>query len=80
MGRARKQNCIDLGRCRVREDIGEKILALLEDPMNPGKTKYGAFKALLERLFAQHLHELEAISDDKLKELLENERHINSGN
>jgi len=78
MGRPKKQDTLDLGRCRVRSDIGEKIQMLIEDPINPGKTQYGALKHLLEKLFAQHLREQEAISDDVLKEILAGGKHLDS--
>ena len=73
MGRPRKQEAIDLGRCRVRRDIAEPIALLLEDPAKPGKPKYGALKLLLEKLMAKHLREMEAITDELLEEILKDE-------
>lgn len=69
-GRPQKHAAVDLGRCRVRTDIAEPIFRLLEDPFNPGKIKYGALKALQEKLFAEYLRELDAISEELLQEIL----------
>jgi len=80
MGRPRQQEAIDLGRCRVRKDIGEPIFRLLEDPTKPGKIEYGSLKHLLEKLFAKHLRELDAISEDLLEEILNAGRPTESAN
>lgn len=78
MGRPKKQDTVNLGMARVRKDVGERIFKLIEDPAKPGRVQYGALKTLLEKLFAQHLKEMDAISDDVLKEILEDERHLES--
>jgi hypothetical protein len=62
-----------LGLVRVREDLGEKVFSLLEDPMKPGRIQYGSMRLYLEKLIARDLREREAISDELLNEILEME-------
>ncbi len=68
-----KQNtpAVTLGLIRVREDLGDKVFALLEDPMKPGRIKYGSMRVYLEKLIAKDLAEREAITSELLNEILE---------
>lgn len=61
-----------IGVLRIREDLAKKVQALLEDPMIPGRIKYGSMRTYLERLIAQDMNERKAISDELLKDILEN--------
>lgn len=66
-----KTKAVALGVFRIREDLAEKVLTLLEDPMRPGNTRYGAMREYLERLVAEDMHRREALSDEVLQEILE---------
>lgn len=61
-----------LGVIRIREDLADKVFTLLEDPMKQGRIKYGSMRNYLERLIAQDMNERRAISDELLKDVLEN--------
>ena len=66
-----KVDVIVLGQLRVRRDLGEKVLAMLEDPLKQGRTKYGEMRKYMERLIAEDLHKRAAVSDELLKEILD---------
>lgn len=64
---------VTLGLIRIREDLGEKVFTLLEDPMKPGRIKYGSMRVYLEKLIAKDLAERDAIASELLNEILETE-------
>lgn len=72
----RKPEVVDLGKLRLRREVGEKIYALLEDPLRPGRLKYGALKNLSDRLFAEYLRDMDALGQDVLDEILEEGKQL----
>lgn len=63
---------VNLGSLRIRDDLGKKVLLMLEDPTKPGRTKYGEMRKYIEGLIANDMHKRQAISDDLLKEVMSN--------
>lgn len=64
---------VSLGLIRIREDLAQKVFTLLEDPMKPGRIKYGSMRVYLEKLVARDLAEREAITSEVLNEIMESE-------
>ena len=73
MGRRRQPPTATIGVVRINKKLADKVLLLLEDPLKPGTTQYGAMKTYLEKLIAKDLHERDAIADELLQEILANE-------
>lgn len=71
MARQSGLDVVVLGNIRVRQDLGDLVLALLEDPAKPGKVKYGSMRMYLERLIARDMRERKALSADVLESILE---------
>ncbi len=71
MARQSGEGVAVLGNIRVRKDLGDLVLALLEDPMKPGKVKYGSMRMYLERLIAKDMRERQAIAEVTLNKILE---------
>lgn len=70
MARQSGEGVVVLGNIRVRKDLGDLVLALLEDPTKPGKVKYGSMRMYLERLIAKDMRERQAIAKDVLDDIL----------
>lgn len=66
-----KEDVTVLGQCRIRTDLAEKVKILLEDPVKPGRIRYGALKDYLEVLIAKDLQQRKAISEELVKEILD---------
>ena len=64
---------VDLGRIRLRKELGDKVMLLLEDPLRPGKIKYGSMRNYIEKLVAKDLSERGALAEDVLKCILESD-------
>lgn len=71
MARQSGEGVVVLGNIRVRKDLGDLVLALLEDPVKPGKVKYGSMRMYLERLIARDMRERKALSEDLLNNILD---------
>jgi len=67
MGR-QKQNTVPFNT-RIDAKLKEKVDALLEDPLKPGKVKYGGMIAYINKLVAEDLRKREAIGSELLEEM-----------
>lgn len=70
MAKMKGMPCIPLCNLRIREDLGKKVLLMLEDPTKPGRTRYGAMRKYMETLIAEDMRKRSAISEDLLEEIL----------